>query len=126
MSMFIGALKRAIEVAEKSEYYPYKIGAVVFKGGRILSEGTNALRYCSRVPDKYKNFDHSLHAEQDALSKLYPDKAKGANMIVVRINESGNVSLAKPCENCQKMIKDCGIKWVYYSNRAGEIIRQKF
>lgn len=129
MGITAGILRRALDVTEKSEYYPYKVGAVVFKGSRILSEGTNAIRGCTRVPSEYKKFCHTLHAEQDALSKLLnnPDVIKGASILVIRINNNaaGKISMAKPCEFCQKMIEDYGIRNVYYSDYNGEIKKMR-
>ena len=64
--MYSGILKRAIEEAEKSEY-KVKIGAVVFKGSRILGFGYNEIRHCSKIFPKYKKFDNTIHAEQKAI-----------------------------------------------------------
>ena len=127
MGVTTGILRRTMDVAEKSEYYPYKVGAVVFKGSRILSEGTNAIRGCARVSSEYKKFCHTLHAEQDALSKLPPETVKGASIIVIRINNNaaGKISMGKPCEHCQKMIEELGIKNVYYSDYSGEIRKMR-
>ena len=36
-------------------------------------------------------------------------------MVVYREDGDGNPVLAKPCENCQTIMKEFGIKKVYYS-----------
>ena len=124
--MHVGVLKKAIEEAELSEYHPYKIGAVVFKGSRILSSGHNELRGNGKIHPKYKNFENSLHAEQAAILNLKEwEKAKGANILIIRLNKSGNLSLGYPCPMCQQMIKHLGLNKVFYSDRQGHISMTK-
>lgn len=125
MSIYSGIIKAALEAAENADFYPYKIGAVVFKGPKIISIGSNGLRACSRIPSKYKLFENSLHAEQDALSKIGKEKAQGASILVIRLKRNGELSMALPCKMCSKMIKAFGIKKVYYSARDGEIYSYK-
>jgi len=36
-------------------------------------------------------------------------------LVVVRLNKEGKPMLAKPCEICQRMIKDFGVKHVSYT-----------
>lgn len=113
-------------MAEKSSYYPYRVGAVIYKGKRILGAGFNAVRSFSKINDKYKAFRESLHAEQHAMMNVKNwSSMKGASIIVVRINMSGTISLAKPCENCMQSIRAVKIKEIYYSDRNGQIILEK-
>lgn len=121
-NMHLGIIERAIEEANSSIYEPYKMGAVIFKGSRILSSGCNEIRGNGRIHPKYKNFDNTIHAEQAAILSLKDwSKAKGSNILVVRINKSGNFSLAYPCPMCQSFLKFLGLNMVYFSNREGNI-----
>jgi uncharacterized CHY-type Zn-finger protein len=43
------------------------------------------------------------------------NQKKKFNIIVIRVNKSGTISNARPCYNCLNMMKDIGIKKVYYS-----------
>lgn len=124
--MKAGILKRAIQEAENSDHFYYGIGAVVFKsGGRIISSGRNCFR-SSSIPDKYKRYPHTLHAEQSAINGLNWEVLKGASILVVRINmQSSEMSMGFPCKYCYQTIKFVGIKSIYYSNRKGEIVRRK-
>ena len=61
-------IKTAIEEAKKSTCHP-RIGAVIFKGKRILSKGFNDIR-SSSIPLKHRKWVESLHAEQSALLKV--------------------------------------------------------
>lgn len=116
-----GFIKRALKLAEKSDYYPFRIGSIVIKHGRIISEGFNRVGSCKRIDPYYQFRSFSIHAEADALSKLSFKDAKGASIIIVRMNISHNIANAKPCIYCQEMIYDYGIKNVYCSNNYGKI-----
>ena len=122
--MKIGILKEALKETELSEHQKYKVGAVIFKGNRILSSGHNSKR-SSSIPTRFKKFKNSLHAEQCALNGMNWKKLKGASILVVRTNLNGNISKSYPCEYCLKTIKHIKLKWLYYTNREGEIIKEK-
>jgi len=83
----------------------YQLGAVIFKGGKIISSGYNS---------------GWVHAEHSALKKLKPNRAKGADILVVRVNKTG-LTMAKPCDNCQLRLRKNGIKRVFYTNANGEM-----
>lgn len=122
--MTSGILKLAIEEAESSKYFPYRIGAVIFKGPRILSSGHNQIR-CSSIHRKYKEYESSLHAEQDALIGLDWSRLSGSSICVIRLNLNGSLRMARPCDMCMKALSFVGIKKIYYSNHNGEIISEK-
>lgn len=100
------------------------MGSVIFKSGRILSFGYNTFRHSS-IPSQYKKFDHTLHAEQAALMGVNWEKLRGCSILVIRMNISGNLSLGYPCEYCMESIRHVGIKFLYYSNRKSEIVRER-
>lgn len=124
MSITPGIIKKAIEEAESSEFYPFKIGAVIFKGKRILSSGKNGIRSSSIHP-KYKNYLESLHAEQNALIGLNWNHLKGCSILVIRINRNGELTIAKPCKMCMALLNYVGIKKIYYSDSDGTIKKIK-
>lgn len=116
-------IKLAVEQAELSTH-KYKIGAVVFKGKRIFGSGYNEVRTCSRMPAKYRKHKFSLHAEQKAVLNSH-DNLDDAEILVVRLSKTGKLLLAKPCIHCCYTLEHVKIKYVYYSNDDGEIIRSK-
>jgi len=118
--MFHPALKLAIEEAKLSTYQ-HKIGCVIFKGKRIVSSAHNAIR-TSKVPNKFKHYIESLHAEAHCIIKARKN-LKGYSILVIRLNNRGNLVLAKPCEFCSEFIEYVGIKNVYYSNK-GKIVME--
>lgn len=117
--MNVSIIKAAINEAEKSNCR-FRIGCVIFKGKHIISKAHNEFRYKSNLHPKYKRFKFSLHAEQSAILNARKD-LKRANILVVRLNNDGELLLAKPCKYCQAYIEKVGIRKVYYTNNIGEI-----
>ena len=122
----IGIIKQCFKEIEKSSHPRYRIGSVIFKGSRIISSGYNQFR-SSRIPLQYKKFEDTLHAEQSALSnaKISWEKLKNCSILVMRTNASGNLSLSYPCNFCMESIVYSGIKWLYYSDRKGQIVKER-
>lgn len=123
--MIAGVLKLALEEAE-SVSYRFRVGAVVFKGARILGSGHNGIR-SSRIHPLHKNYKNALHAEQNAILNIKDWSAiKGCSILVIKISKTrGILSMARPCEMCQELLKHVGIKTMYYSNKSGEIVAEK-
>lgn len=120
----IGILRRAIEECQKSNYYPYKVGCVLFNKKVIISSGHNSKRSNSIHP-KYKCYPNSFCAEQSALIGINWSEIKNFSLLVIRIGKSGKFCMAKPCQKCTQLIKYIELKDVYYSNRDGEIVKIK-
>lgn len=129
MSLKSSIIKKCIYLAESSSFInqnnkrqPFKIGAIIFKGSSVLGYGTNSIRSCKRIKNKYKKFIESLHAEQHAIISVKNRKTlKGASILVIRLNKNNELRLAKPCEMCMGFIKHVGISKIYYSTNNGEI-----
>lgn len=114
-------LNRAIKEATESTYEKHRVGAVIFKGKRIISVGRNCgYRWVSSVPAHFKKWPTSIHAEVDALIKAGPN-TDGYSILVVRVGSSGNLLLAHPCKYCEAYLHHCGIRKVYYSTNKGTI-----
>jgi deoxycytidylate deaminase len=106
-------IKVAINESKKSDY-KVKLGAVIFDKKKIISIGYNSLRNYRKLHPKYQAWKGSIHAEIDAILKSRKD-LKGCTMIVIRINNSDELRMAKPCKKCMKYIRDVGIKKIIYS-----------
>lgn len=119
-----GIIKKAINESKKSNLPIFKVGAVVFKGNRILGYGHNRKGFCGKINPKYRNPYDSIHAEQSAIFSVKNwSKLKGTSILVIRLTRSNMLSMARPCDICFDIIKHVGIKEIYYSNHEGEIIR---
>lgn len=83
---------------------------------------------------------YTRHAEIDAMNKLllsYKLKNKKSgrkriitvNLLVIRVNKDGKLKNSKPCAHCITLLDGMHnhrIKWVYYSNDTGSIIKIRF
>jgi len=119
-----GALTIAKGEVNKSEH-TFQLGAVVWKGRRILSSGHNNVRGSWKITDEYKDWPDSYCAEKDALLKLSKAETKGAQILVIRVSNSGSLSKSYPCKGCLKMLKDYGIRKIWYVNDIGNIVWEK-
>jgi dCMP deaminase len=111
--------------ANKSTWSEYRIGAVIVQGKKIVGSGYNRSsgkleQIINRLnlQSKVKLSVWSLHAEMDALLNA-GDEAEGAVMFVSGIKINGNAINCRPCKICAKLIKEYGIKQVYYSTKEG-------
>lgn len=97
-------LRIAKKVASSS-VHEFQLGAILISGGRILAAEHNR---------------HGVHAEVRVLKKA-GERAKGAILLVARVNRSGNLTMARPCKNCWKVIESSGVKNVWYTDWFGEL-----
>jgi deoxycytidylate deaminase len=114
----VDVFDRASQVARKSTML-HRHGAIIVHDGEIVAEGYNHLAL-------YMEHAYSIHAEVDALTKI---KTRGkkfleeCTLIVVRIGTdkmNNPFKDSKPCESCQRAIKNYGIRRVFYSVTASE------
>ena len=110
------SLKQAQKQASNSTFIRARIGAVIVKGGRVLSTGYNSLRYSKRNGRSWA----SVHAEEMAIVKLLKQSAglkqlAGSVLYVSRIKKDGTVAESKPCLECQELIDAVGIKRVVHT-----------
>ena len=103
-------LNLAIKVAESSEYEKWRTGAVIVRGGSVLSVGVNKLKNSP----KDKEHIPSVHAEIDAATRA--GNLKGATVYVARITPGGNLGLAKPCQTCEDYLTRAEIKEVRWTS----------
>lgn len=92
-----------------------KMGAVLHRNNILLSYGCNSFSKTHTI----QGLDHPkqyLHAEISALIKRrHFDNINTCQMTVYRENRFGLPTLAKPCVQCQAILKAFGIKKIYYS-----------
>ena len=113
-------IRLAQKQAQKSIFRRARMGAVVAKGERILSQGCNEIRYNKYIKRLYPE---SVHAEQAAIAKLLASRKLhdliGATIYVCRIGRNGLPRLAHPCITCDNLIRAVGIKRVVFTTHAG-------
>ena len=99
-------LRLALKEAYKVKTNRHRIGCVVVKGGKILGVGHNLF---------------TKHAEERATNGIWHSELVGATVYVARpmYHKDMTIGLAKPCKNCERLLRDLGIKKVVYSNNGG-------
>ena len=119
--------KAAKAMSELSDFHKEHLGCVVTCGSRIISSGCNetktsplqkelnALRFSADTT-------HSNHSEVKALMPLLHRKDinfKDCSIYVYREHRNGCTAIARPCKSCEKLIRDLGIKRIYYTVEDG-------
>lgn len=117
------SIRLANKNALKSTFGQHRLGAVIVKGGRVLSTGYNQRRPSSFLKQK------TLHAEEHAILKLLKTnqlhRLSNSILYVSRYTRGGNVGLAKPCSRCIELCRAVGIRCVHYTtdNNTTEMIK---
>lgn len=101
----------ATHLAPKSGHRWAKHVAIVVRGGAVISTASNS---------------KSIHAEVAALNKLWPSERRGTKVWSMRMNKRGKFLLARPCYNCERYMRESGVRTVYYTNSVGDIIKEKY
>ena len=92
----------AKQLAIKDDCRQYRFGAVGIRRGGVIVVSRN-------IPTRYP--EPRAHAESRVARKL----SKNSVIYVVRIDRKNNLTTARPCKSCQKIMKSKGIKKCYYS-----------
>jgi deoxycytidylate deaminase len=116
-------LDLATKVAETSDVNRQH-GAVVVRGGRVLSVGINRYRSRHTTVSESTEYDPNIstHAEADALSRV-PDP-RGATIYVARVDKQGRPRFSRPCENCTNLLEEAGVKRVIYTTDQHKVINE--
>ncbi len=109
--MNIPSFFRLAKNVSKTSQHRIKMGAVIVKNGNVISISANR----ATTHPKAVWEGHGLHCEISAI--LYAGKCdlSNASVFVYRENKKGKISLAKPCIECQKVLKENGFKKMYYT-----------
>lgn len=98
----------ARKLANKSEHPQHYHSAIVTDGNNVMSFGYNRM---------------NCHAEVKALSQIWPNKRKGLTVYSYRVNQLGQFRNARPCVECEKYLRQNGIKKVFYTDSDGRLQR---
>lgn len=125
----------AKEISKLSNFNGPHIGAVVVEGKTVISTGFNSkkTRPLQERANKYRHFEsyHGAvpmqHAEIAALSHLIGKEIDWSNVSIYVYREllDGNRACCRPCAGCMKVIKDLGIKRIYYIDELGNFAVEK-
>lgn len=113
----------AKEVSKLSDSPRVQIGACAVYKHKVISTGCNSMR-TSPLQKKYNQYrftaetSHTCHAELACLKSLIDRKDidfKNVELYIYREYKNGNLALARPCISCMELIKQLGIKHIYFT-----------
>lgn len=117
-------------VSKTSEFPQYRIGCAVVYGHRIISSGVNCQkthplqRELNRERFDVDPINHWKHAELSALLPIMNRKDIEWNKVklyIYRELKNGTKAMSRPCPACSRLIRELGIKKVYYTTDNGYI-----
>ena len=119
----------AKKVSELSTFHRknVKIGCLIVSGHRIISSGYNSDK-TNPIQKKYNRLrfseetPHRLHAEVSALLPLLNNKDIDFSKVKIftyREKADHSLGTSRPCKSCMALIKDLGIKNIYYTTDDG-------
>jgi deoxycytidylate deaminase len=93
-------------------------------GLKNVASGANHMRR------NRSNCDRSIHSEEEALYNLPSNNKKKIELIliVIKMSHNGKLGMSKPCSNCIKKLQNIRgyyIRYIYYSDSTGNIIKTK-
>ena len=98
----------------------FRLGAILVYKNNIVSIGMNS--YKTHPLMAARTEWPFLHAEQHAIVRAGVDNCEGLDLYIARVLKNNDLALSKPCDVCTELIKDVGIKNVYYSTDAKKFI----
>jgi len=108
--------KAAAKQSSRSTFARFKTGAVIFdnKTAEIIAAGCSNDRIDSLVST------NSVHAEADALQKIYGNLS-GYSILVLTLNQSGRVATSsRPCYSCAASLARREIDYIYYPEKLND------
>ena len=120
----------AKQIAKDSTFDKTKIGTIIVCKKDVVSVGTNVPKthpvqmfYNKKYfKDRFvmgKYFHHYIHAELRAILNAEKQNLSGCSIYNYRETFHGKLANSRPCPACMKMIKQVGIKNIYYTTTDG-------
>lgn len=107
---FVELAKRA---ARNSTHHNFRVGAVIVRKNQVLSFGHNKP---TQTHPRSRNAWRRIHAELDAILGVPLEVLRGADAYIVRITHTGLLAMSRPCIDCVNLLREVGIRKMYYSN----------
>lgn len=108
-------LSHALAYAQTAPHSQWRVGAVIVRGGSVLSMGVNRYR---NHPSKVTSLEGvSYHAEEVAIRRA--GDVDGSTIYVARITRSGHIGMAMPCARCQESLHEHGIHTAIWTTPNG-------
>lgn len=105
----------AKKLSKKSNYTEHQLGSVIVRRNNIEGVGWNSSKTHPRSPTRYQR----IHAEFSALLSTGREDLTGCDIYVYREVKNGQIANARCCVDCIKMLKQVGIKRMFYTSETG-------
>ena len=120
---------QARNIAELSTFNRVHVGCVIVYHNKVISTGCNRDRTdpLQRKYNRARNIPewspHKVHAEVDAIKHVLnlDINWKNAAIYIYRIRRDQPFGMARPCKSCMELIKDLGIRHIYYTSDDGYV-----
>lgn len=130
-------ITRAFELSKNASTFSdcnIKVGSVIMYKNKVISVGYNInksnpiqKRYNKYRTTKDREFDiekhdNGLHSEHMALRnavRLFNGDLSKCSIFVYSAKKNGSTRLSRPCKACYNLLKDYGIKNMYYTTENG-------
>lgn len=118
----------ARQACKFSDMHKTKVGSVFIYKNKVISVGYNSNKtapiqalWNQERFDKESTYLHTLHAETTALlhAKNFDIDWSKVYVFNWRTKKDGSQGLSKPCKSCEAMLKNKGIKNIFYSTDSG-------
>lgn len=95
----------------------------IYKGSKLLKIGHNSYTKLHRehkfgkyrpTKDDSSRYTAGIHSEMDAIIKLGQTDCSDLTFVNVRINNTGEPAISKPCLNCKRVLEQVGFKTLWY------------
>lgn len=121
--------EKARQVAMVSDYHKTHVGCVTVYHGKIIAIGCNRNKthpiqnYYNKYREKSCFLLPKLHAEINCINKIKNldiDFSK-VKLFIYRIRKDRPFGISGTCPSCMAVIKDLGIKDIYYTTNDGYV-----
>lgn len=109
-------IRTATEAAKFVTHSRFRVGAAIYLGNRLVSIGWNT----DRTNPNAQTIFRWEHAELNALIGTSKYDLTRATIYVVRITQTGMIRMAKPCGDCQRVLRAAGLRRVVYTDNSGK------
>lgn len=104
-------MKLALKVAEDAQHKRHHMGAVIVRGGCVLSKAFNISRPLDSA--------NRGHAEVRAICNR--DDLAGATIYIAR----SNCRISRPCRACFEAIRKAGIRKIVFIDQGGRVVEER-
>jgi deoxycytidylate deaminase len=115
-------LKLAREMALKSTEMKRQFGVAIVDGNKVIATGRNRKSHPKIPTITSQNGERKyfgLHAECDALIKCDTSIKRASVYIWGQNVSTGNLVYSGPCDLCQRMLRERGIKQAIFPKEGG-------